>query len=240
MTPKKLNSKTWNTLDKNNEYFQFIQDSANKKYPQGTKTHLHHVIPLYVFGKNASKEAQAFMNSPQNIIILSVEDHVKAHELLYKIYKNKQDKGASLRSPVGLRTAVMLNGYEQESRLIWRTLGAKAVNQLMKEQKKTFWDPEFQVTMAARSMAREDAIEIRSKAGQIGGTNRQAGRAIKTGDRYLFDYDNQAVLCIINCNSGTQVLEELNKYKKTPLQRVSPLLNGSKASLHKWSCKRVV
>lgn len=228
MTKKNLNSKTWKTLDKNNKYFKFIENCANKVYPPNIKTHLHHVIPRYVFGSNTSKEDEAFINSSENIIILSVEDHAKAHELLYEIYGNAQDQGAVL----------MLNGYEQESRTIWRQLGATAVNQLMKDQKKTFWDPNYQTEMAARSMARPDAIEIRSKAGKIGGRNRQANRAIKADERYTFFFDNKEALCIINCNSGTQVLEELNKYQQTPLQRVSPLLNGSKTSLHKWSCRK--
>lgn len=229
MTKPKLNSQTWQTLNRNNKYFEFIQECANKTYAPETKTHLHHVIPLYVFGQRPSTEAKAFMDSPENIIVLSVEDHTKAHKLLYEVYGNPQDQGATL----------MLNGYEQESRLIWRKLGAAKVNELMRLQKRTFWDSEYQTIMAARSMAREDAIEIRSRAGKIGGTNRQANRAIKVDDKYTFYFNKQPVLCIFNCNSGTQVLQELNKFQQTPLKRVSPLLNGSRASLYNWSCEKI-
>lgn len=224
----KLTPTTWRTLDRNNKYFEFITQCKNKKYPETTPTHLHHVIPQYAFGQDPSKEDKAYMDSSTNIVILSVEDHTKAHELLYEIYGNAQDRGAVL----------MLSGYEQESRAIWRKLGAVKVNELMKDQQKTFWDPVFQKKMAARSMARVDAIEIRSKAGKVGGTNRQRGRAIGLEDRYLFCLNDQPMLCIFNCDSGTQVLEELNKCHKTPLQRVSPLLNGTRASLHGWSCKK--
>lgn len=226
---QKLTSTTWKNLDKNNKYFEFIAECKNKKYPENTMMHLHHVIPQYVFGKNPSKENKAYMDSPQNIVILSVEDHTKAHELLYEIYGNEQDRGAVL----------MLSGYEQESRAIWRKLGAVTVNALMKEQKKTFWDPVYQKEMAARSMARKDAREIRSRAGKVGGTQRQRGRAICLEDRYLFCFNKEPVLCIFNCDLGSQVLEELNKYHKTPLTRVSPLLNGTRASLYSWSCTKI-
>lgn len=226
---QELNSTTWRTLDRNNKYFRFIDECKSKKYPENTTTHFHHVIPQYVFGAQPSDKDKAYMDSPENIVILSVEDHTKAHTLLYEVYGNQQDQGASL----------MLAGYEQESRAIWRKMGAAAVNELMRAQKKTFWNPDYQREMAARSMAREDALEIRSKGGRIGGTNRQKGRAICLEDRYLFSFNNEPVLCVFNCDLGSQVLNELKQYRETPLQRVSPLLNGTKKRLHGWSCVKL-
>ncbi len=226
---QKLNSNTWKNIDRNNKYFEFIEECKNKKYIENTILHLHHIIPQYVIGKNPSLDDKLFIQSSQNIIILSVEDHAKAHKLLYEIYGNEQDNGATL----------MLNNYETESRKIWRTLGAKEVNKLMRDQKRTFWDPEFQKEMATRSMAKDNAIEIRKIAGKKGGLATKKGIAINSQEKYIFNFEDQPVLCIINCNSGQEVLNELNKFKYTPLQRVTPLLKGERKKLHGWSCKKL-
>ena len=225
----KLNSKTWKTLERNNLYFQFIDECRNKEYSPDTKMHIHHIIPKYVFGKNPSAEDIKYMDSLENVVVLSVDDHVKAHELLYTLYGNNQDKGAAL----------LLNKYEAESRAIWRKLGAEATNKLMRERGQTFWNLDFQKEMAQRSMSRPDAIEIRSKGGQRGGIKTKTGVAIKKTHKYVFSYNNNPVLCIINCDLGTQVLDELNKYQQTALQRATPLLNGTKKKLHGWSCVRL-
>jgi hypothetical protein len=126
---EKLNSQTWKTLNKNNAYFSFLEECKNTQYPAETVLHYHHIIPKYVFGKKPSPEDANFIDSLENIVCLSVVDHVKAHQLLFEIYGNPQDEGATL----------MLSGYESESRLIWRKLGAATTNKLMKDQKKTFW-----------------------------------------------------------------------------------------------------
>lgn len=34
------------------------------------------------------------MDSSENIILLSLEDHQKAHQLLFEIYRDVRDKGA--------------------------------------------------------------------------------------------------------------------------------------------------
>lgn len=47
------------------------------------------------------------------------------------------------------------------------------------------------------------------------------------------------VLCIINCETGQDVLNELNKFAPTALQRVTPLLKGERKWLHNWSCKKL-
>lgn len=223
-----LNSKTWKTLDRNNEYFEHINQCKQKKYDKETQLlHIHHIIPQYVIGN--APDDQEFLNSPENLILLSLEDHAKAHELLYKIYGNKQDQGAVL----------MINSQMNEAHKIYKTLGAEASHKVQKEQNKTFWDNDFQKEMAKRSLARSDALEIRSKGGKKGGKARQAGRAIKPEEAYVFLFKNKEVVCILNCQDGGEVLEELNKFQVTGLKRVSPLLNKTKKSLHGWSCEKI-
>ena len=53
------------------------------KYPIRSKyTEVHHIIPKYIGGGN----------EPSNLIELDVRQHKIAHWLLWKIYKNEQDK----------------------------------------------------------------------------------------------------------------------------------------------------
>lgn len=222
----KLNRNTWQKLDRNNEYFSFIESCRQKTYSERTTLHMHHIIPQYVFGRTPSVEDLAFRNSVHNVLSLSLADHIIAHELLYQIYGNTQDRGATL----------LLNNYKEESRGIWHVLGACATNRLMREQGLSFWDHNYQREMARRSMNRPDAIEIRRKAGQLGGVRTKTGVAIKKNHKYVFLKENKPILCIINCDLGSQVLMELNKFHKTPLQRTSQLLNHTKKTLHGWSC----
>lgn len=225
-----LNINTWQTLNRKNAYFEFLEKCKTKVYPPDTPMHFHHIIPKYVFKNNLSPENEKFLNSSENLILLSVNDHVEAHKLLYDIYGNNQDKGAGS----------LLKGYKKESVQIWRQLGAEATHKLLEERGQNFWNSDFQKEMARRSLAKEDALATRSAGGKKGGAASGIKRSsIRPEDKYLFSYEKDPILCIFNCNVGTQVLEELKKYKVTELQRVSILLNGTKKSLHGWSCVRL-
>jgi hypothetical protein len=232
LTTKTINAKGntapwWYRLERTNEYFIFIKNQKGNVYGEGVETHLHHVIPRYWFG--TSKAEQTFCYSSENLIRLSRADHIVAHELLYKVYENPQDQGA----------VELLKGNHEEGLKLIRKLGAEAVHRILKAEGLNFWNSEFQKEMAMRSLARPDALEIRSKGGKIGGRNRHKNVAISKTDRYLFSYDKNPVLCILNCETGGEVLEGLNSFKPTPLQRVTPLLKGERKSLHGWSCEKL-
>ncbi len=235
MSEKKevLNLQTYKTLNRNNKYFQFIKSCLNKKYGKDIKKHMHHIIPQYVF-RGGTPEDLDFMNSPANFIELSVEDHIKAHVLLFEVYGNLQDKGAAL----------LLENFEQESRAIWQTLGALASHEVQKAQGKTMWDNEYQKKMAERSLAKPDALETRSKGGKIGGKKRNEGIAIKPHERYIFFYKKEPILCVLNCSTGGDVLAEIKKFESitgqiTNLSRVTNLLSGERKSLYDWSCMKL-
>lgn len=217
--------KQWEIIDKNKTYFSFIESCHFKKYsPENCQLHMHHIIPKYAFSETSEDIAEK--NCSENLILLSLEDHIKAHELLYDVFKNPQDLGA----------IAILKGSQSEACRIWRQLGAKATHQIQKEKYQTFYNSDFQKNMAKRSLARPDALEIRSKGGKIGGTKCHLDRAIKAHQCFVFSYQSKEVLCIFNCRTGGQVLEQLNQYKKTSLQRVTPLIKGVRQSLNGWSC----
>jgi len=87
-------------------------------------------------------------------------------------------------------------------------------------------------------MKRPDAIEIRRQGGKIGGRMAKLGIAIQAHERYIFHYQGKETICIINCQTGTEVLNILQSIHPTPLQRVTPLLNGKRKSLYGWSCEK--
>lgn len=160
---------------------------------------------------------------------------INAHQILFDLYGNKRDLGA----------VYMLSGRREEAELLWQQAGALATNELMRERGATVYDQEWQREMARRSMARPDARQIRSAGGVIGGRNTNIGRAINTSHRYLFKRSvdtggpAQDFLCIFNCETGGDVVRELNKAVPTNLTRATPLLRGSRDLAYGWSCIRL-
>jgi hypothetical protein len=98
------------------------------------------------------------------------------------------------------------------------------------------WDPDFQKKMAARSMERPDAIEIRRKGGKKGGKKANLGIAIQAHERYTFSYKGKEVISIINCQTGTEVVNILQSLHPTKMSRATGLLNGKRKTLYGWSC----
>lgn len=89
-----LNRKTYEKLDRNNQYFSFIESCRKKQYSEGTTLHMHHIIPQYVFGKNPSIKDLAFRDSIHNVLSF---EYIIAHDLLYQIYGNRPWSYSSLK-----------------------------------------------------------------------------------------------------------------------------------------------
>jgi general stress protein YciG len=74
------------------DYLRFMAE-CRKKLPTGT-THKHHVLPQAVWPE--------FADEPENLILLSTEDHARAHELL-----NRLDVGELYTPPAFIAQAVI-------------------------------------------------------------------------------------------------------------------------------------
>lgn len=118
--PLKLDQNTWKTIDRNNKYFAFIEECRLKTYDEGTTLHVHHIIPKYVLNK--TEEGKDYLNSDENLITLSDQNHLQAHGLLYEVYNNSQDRGACL----------LLQGQRDGAVKVWRTLGAEATHRIQR------------------------------------------------------------------------------------------------------------
>lgn len=216
------------SLDKENQYFKFIDECRNKQYPEGTVIHYHHIIPKHWFN-DESPFQKDYRDSQENLIRLSFEDHIEAHRLLYELYQRPQD----------LSSYYLLKGNIPEAISEYRRAGALVTNALMKEKGKTFWDPLFQKEMAKRSIEKMGAIAARSASGKIGGRKRNLNRILTKNDKFLFYFEGEPVLCTFNCETGSDILKILQQYKKTPILRVSPLITGARKTAYGWSCEKI-
>jgi hypothetical protein len=224
--------------EQNKKYYEHLENSG--PYPPDTYLHSHHIIPRFCFqyfflpedsGQNLeiNKKIRDFVDSPANLILLSVEDHRKAHQLLLEIYGDKRDAGA----------VKLLTGQYLDAAKFWKQAGAEATHKILKEKDAHFWSRDFQVKQARKSMAKEDALAIRRKAGEIGGRNKSLDIAIRKEDRILFSFNGEECLCIFNCQTGGDICRELNKVIPTKIQRVTPLLTGERKYAYGWTCKKI-
>ena len=76
------------------KYKQFLDICKDKTYPEDCVLHKHHIIPKCLGGTNAKN----------NLIVLSVEDHIAAHLILSKCFDDGSAEQIS-----NLRSARILN-----------------------------------------------------------------------------------------------------------------------------------
>lgn len=106
-------------------YSAFILSVYRRPSPSGA-TDVHHIQPKHANGTD----------DPWNLINLTIEEHAKAHQLMYESYGNKYDKGAWL----------LMDGQTVEGRrAIWEQNQAT-----MRENGVGFNDPATQRELATR------------------------------------------------------------------------------------------
>lgn len=203
-----------------NKYLQFIEVCKTKNYSKEDYLETHHIIPKHDGG----------FDTKENLIDLSFKDHIQAHLLRWEVYNQIGD----------LAAYNLMSGFDSEGWRLLKIEGAKATHQLLKSEKRNFWSSNFQKEMSKRSINSEYAMTMRSVGGKIGGHNRNKNIAIRKIDKYIFSYENKPTICIINCETGGEVLKELQILKpNNKFKRVTYLLNGKRKSLYNWSCQKV-
>lgn len=207
-------------------YEEYVKLCLNKTYPPETRLYVHHIIPRFVFRNRPG--LTKLETDPRNLISVSYEDHVELHRRRWLQYKQKGDQNAY---------GAMLG--DEAAWLEIRVQGGRAVQEVLRRTQQCMHSQDFQREMARRSMEKPDARETRSRGGQIGGVNRNANRAITPQEKYVFSFKGDELFGIIYCKTGGEVVEELNKWRQTPLKRATPLLKGERQSLYGWSCRKI-
>lgn len=103
----------------NNPYSKFILERYHRHKLKPDGYQVHHIQPKHADGTD----------DPFNLIWLSLEEHAKAHLLLFECYGSNFDYGAFC----------MMKGRPKEAQEALR----KQIHQNMKEQGKGFWDSEL-------------------------------------------------------------------------------------------------
>lgn len=210
------------------QYEKFVQECREKNYAAGVRLYKHHIVPRFLTKQNPLLKKVVEFST--NIISVSYEDHKKLHKLRYEQYKNRGDKIAFLK----------MEERDEEAWIEIRRAGAEATHRKLKQRGENFWNSEFQKEMAQRSLSSAKSRESRSRGGQKGGKKTQENRIIKSSDKFCFFYQGKEKLCVFNCKTGGEVLQELHSCISKPLTRVSPLLTGKRKSLYNWSCKKIL
>jgi hypothetical protein len=214
-----------------NKYLDFLQECREKAKSFSPEKRglcqIHHIVPRHHY-KSHNLSWETF-DLPENLVVLTFDDHVKAHELRFEVYGEYADKLAFTR----------MKGMEKEGFQAFQQAGGQAVNRLLKEKGSMMFDSSFQKEMAKRSMARPDARAIRSAGGKKGNQKRHQNVTVRKEDHYLWYFQNKPFLCTYGFDNGGDLLRELFKAKETPLLRVTPLIKGEKCSLHGWSCEKL-
>ena len=187
-------------------YQEFIQYCSRKNYPTGTYLEKHHIIPKFLNGSD----------HPANLIYLSFEDHIKAHFWRYLEFRDKRD----------LAAYYMMRGFNAQGWMELRRIGAQKTHTLLRKRKKHFWNSKFQKEMARRSLLRPDSLKTRSLGGQKGGYRIQKDKILNSKNRFLFHHQSGIEVCVFNCQTGGDVLREIQKVPIRP-----------KAQLNNWPAK---
>ena len=250
----KADTKQWFLVfkneDKDNEYFTFIQNCQNKEYTVDkdnplTELHIHHIIPKYLL--QDTDEERDFCNSKENLIELSIEDHILAHKILAKLYPNPQNEGA----------VQLLENAMDFAKKSLKQAGAYASHDVQRAKQIGFFNPDLADEIALKgsqaSLARPDAIELRKEAGKVGGKLARACSVVRPEDKYLWYYNGarkgsgtqitekgEPVCCTFNCSLGSEIVEILNSIYSSNLEKITPVIQGERKSTYGWSCEKII
>jgi len=96
-------------------YNSLIEKNKNSNLIEGIYYEKHHIIPRYMKGDNSN----------ENLVYLPFKKHILAHYILWRMYKNIEDKIAYK----------MMSGQTEEGRILKQTLAIKRSNESNKIEK---------------------------------------------------------------------------------------------------------
>jgi len=205
-----------------NLYSKYIEKHKNTPRLAQKNYQRHHIVPLCIGGGNQD----------ENLVSLTRFQHRCAHWLLKKAYPDNNH--------LKIAYQMMQNGTSDESYLEIRRLAARISHPINRQNGVGVFNHHHQIAAARASMLRPDALEIRRKAGEIGGKNAKRNIVIQPSQRFCFSFKNQERVCIFNCDLGSTVVQILNTIEpETGLRRASNLLSGKRRSASGWTCKLI-
>lgn len=209
--------------DENKRYFSFLENCG--PYLDNIPLQKHHIIPKYCFKDTPS----LFMETSANLVLLSKEDHTKAHQILFEIYGDQRDLGAVCMLSERTETEEGLRIFHQQ--------GAVTVHKLLKKEERNFWSKDWQEEMLAQKKADSNILAIQGKSV----SKRWDGRIISEEDQIVWSFllrMGEETLCSLWCSLGKDIDIELQKIHPSKTE-VSKILSGKNKSSGGWTLKRV-
>lgn len=228
-TTKALDDFNKNASNKYLDFIALCKQKAEEYSPEqrGTCTY-HHIVPRHHY--KANELSWDNFESPENLVLVTFEDHIKAHELRFEVYGENGDNIAALR----------MAGHKEEGMRAMQQAGGQAVNKIFKEKKQRMHNQEFQKEMARRSMARPDARQIRSEGGKKVARVRHQNRTVRATDRFLWRFKGEDFLCTFGFDNAGDLCRELNLAKpEIFVGCLSGLLTGKRKTNRGWSCEKI-
>lgn len=88
-------------------------------------------------------------------------------------------------------------------------------------------------------------MKIRSLGGQKGGYRIQKDKILNSKNRFLFHHQSGIEVCVFNCQTGGDVLREIQKIpidsvRLNKWKRISPLITKKRKIMYGWSCTPII
>lgn len=187
-------------LKNKNIYEQYIEHLKTKQYLSATRLEKHHVVPVHAGGNDAS----------ENLLKLSIEDHILAHQYRYMVYGEKGEKLAFVwRKNDTAEAAILRSQLAQQDRL------AKGL--LLR-----FKDSEAQSLLgqiggkkgglantAAQYQARSAVGKVHGKKVGVSNQSNKLKKLLK--QEILWEHTSGIKITTVVCNSFKHVCDQLNQ-----------------------------
>lgn len=220
-----------------NIYEDFIFFLQTKEYELGTLLEKHHILPKHTLGKDHPD-----LNLRENLIKISISDHMTAHRYRFMAYGNKKDLTAFLFR--------VLDNDERSKQRAKLALAARKAKGLLE----IFKDPAEQAKKGriggkiAGSLNTPAQQQQRSNLGRLygrsTGLNNQGPELKKITAFSIRWYHQSGVNAVTEpCEGGVDIINQLEKVIPGAIKKQASfyrVLNGSRRRSYGWELKEKV
>ncbi len=212
-------------------YDEFIEAHQNSTYQRAedlaAKKERHHIVPMFEGG----------IKQDENVVMLSLENHMLAHFLRYLAYGKNEDAAM----------VIFRAGYSEEGRRV----AQKSSLDKMKDLKKGRWDSEAQRELGKKggkkggSANTEEQFAARQKVGKeygkLTGLANQSDSLktlLKGGLTWTHEEFPNQTFYTVPCESGNELIRQLNAF--APEQKIKEpaafykVLHGKRPKMYGW------
>ena len=207
------------------EFLTFLQEN---QCPPDVEGEIHHVLPKHAGGTN----------NPENLIRISVEDHVALHFYRYQAFGERGD-----------RMAYLMRLQDSNERAKQRAQLAVLVN---KERKNGVFNPDWQRVQGLKGgkvggkMNTLEQQRARSRVGTmfgriVGLSNQSTSLKERLRHRLHWVYKDGTKLITNPATSVQEIIDQLNQWRPGSIRKPPPfykVVHGSKKKMYGWTLEK--